>query len=95
MTGRPLVYSAEYLLHQVRAETLIRELERRSGLHILTDEEERELAALRREFDELRSIMLDVVRCLRQQTESDVATLRGQLEVALARIERDPAKPLH
>ena len=83
------------MLHQVRAEALLRELERRSGLHILTDEEERELAALRREFDELRSIMLDVVRCLRQQTESDVATLRGQLEVALARIERDPAKPLH
>ena len=32
---------------------------------------------------------------LRQQAESNLASLRRQLEVALARLERDPRKPLN
>ena len=83
------------MLHQVRAEALLRELERRSGLHILTAEEERELAALRREVDELREILALIVSITRQQAQADVATMRRQLETALVPLERrDPAQPL-
>jgi len=54
-----------------------------------------ELDAVRRELVELRSIFEDVVRCLREQAEADVATLRKRLETCLARLERHPARPLH
>jgi len=53
-----------------------------------------ELADLRRELHELRSIFLDVVTTLRAQAEVDVATQRHELEVLLARLERDPTRPL-
>jgi hypothetical protein len=54
-----------------------------------------ELAALRNEIDELRDVLQLVVGILRVQAESDVRTLRRQLTAVLARLERDPAKPLH
>jgi hypothetical protein len=53
-----------------------------------------ELADLRAELGELREILAIVVGVARQQAETDVATLRRQLEYALARLER-PAGPLH
>lgn len=53
------------------------------------------LADLRKEIAELRSILADVV-ALRTQAETDVATLRRQLETALVKLaQRDPQKPLH
>ena len=54
-----------------------------------------ELNALRGEIAEVRSIFLDVVTTLRMQAEADVATLRRRLEIALARLERDPTRPLN
>jgi hypothetical protein len=53
-----------------------------------------ELIALRDEVRELREILADVVRCSRETAERDVAALRRQLEIGLARLER-PGKPLH
>jgi hypothetical protein len=53
-----------------------------------------ELAELRAELAELREILAIVVSVTRQQAEADVVTLRRQLEIALARLER-PGKPLH
>jgi hypothetical protein len=53
-----------------------------------------ELADLRREVAELRSILQDVIRASREKGEADVASLRRELEHALARLER-PNKPLH
>ena len=55
----------------------------------------RELAGLRHEVNELRDVVQLVVSILRQQAKTDVASLRRQLEVALARLERDPAAPLN
>jgi hypothetical protein len=53
-----------------------------------------ELANLQREVAELREIF-QIVGTLRTQAETDVATLRHQLEVAVARLECDPARPLN
>ena len=54
-----------------------------------------ELADLRAEISELRSILADVVTSLRTQADQDVAALRRQLMIALARLKRDPQRPLH
>ena len=55
-----------------------------------------EVAALRAEVQELREILALVVTITRQQAETDVATLRRQLETALVRLaQRDPATPVH
>jgi len=54
-----------------------------------------ELADLRREVGELREALQLVMSITRQQVEADVASMRRQLELALARVERDPRKPLH
>jgi hypothetical protein len=55
----------------------------------------RELASLKSEIGELREVLGLVVATTRTWAEADVATLRRQLETALARIERRPDKPLH
>ena len=48
-----------------------------------------------KELDELRAIFSDVVIGLRVTTESDVASLRKELERALMRLHpRDPTAPL-
>ena len=54
-----------------------------------------EVTALRAEVQELRDIMQTVTRCARENAEHDVASLRRQLETQLARLERDPKRPLH
>jgi hypothetical protein len=54
-----------------------------------------ELAALREEVAELRDIMLMITGTLRTSAEQDVAQLRRQLELVLARLERRPNMPLH
>ena len=69
--------------------------EARADLHEMHIKHLCELAELRHEIDELRSVVQLVVSILRREAETSVADLRRQLEVALARIERDPAKPLH
>ena len=70
--------------------------EAKADLHAMHRRHVAELAELRAELAELRSIFQDVVRTLRVQAETDVATLRRQLETALVRLERrDSAQPLH
>ena len=69
--------------------------EAKADLHTMHFRHLCELADLRKEIAELRSILADVVAALRTQAETDVATLRQRLETALARIERDPNKLLH
>jgi hypothetical protein len=54
-----------------------------------------ELAELRREVGELRSILQDVIWASREKADADVAGLRHELETALARLERNPNKPLN
>jgi hypothetical protein len=58
-------------------------------------EQQRELEALRREIDELRAIVGDVVTALRMKADSDVARLRRELERALLRLAPDPGKLLN
>jgi len=68
----------------------------KADLHAMHERRVAELAELRRELDELRSILALVVSVTRQQAEADLASLRRQLETALVRLERrDPAQPLH
>jgi len=69
--------------------------EARADLYEMHESHLRELQELRAEVAELRDVLQLVVRITREWAETDVATLRRQLEVALARIERDPATPLH
>jgi len=54
-----------------------------------------ELEDLRVELRELKEILSLLVTLRRQQAEGDLDALQRQLETALARIERDPNKPLH
>jgi len=85
---RPLLYSPQF----IEACAL------RAGYVDLVEMHSRnlaELADLRRELAELRDILGIVVKASRETAERDVAALRHQLEVALARVERDPNKPLH
>lgn len=69
--------------------------EARGDLHEMHYRHLCELAALRAEVAELREILSMIVGTLRTQAETDLATLRRQLERALARIERDPNNLLH
>lgn len=91
--GRRVVYSHEYML------CMLRTLEARASAAVSVVQHNAalmaELADLRDELHELREIMLLVTSTLRQQAECDVAQLRRQLELALARLERDPRRPLH
>jgi len=66
-----------------------------ADLHEVYSRHVDQIDGLRRELHELRSIFEDVVRCLREQAEQNVDDLRHQLEVLLARLERDPAQPLN
>ena len=88
--GRRLLYSSQFVRGFAVA---LREA--KADLHKMHFKHLCELADLKKEIGELRSIFHDVVRCLRTQAETDVATLRQRLETALARIERDPNKLLH
>ena len=88
--GRRLLYSSQFVRGFAVA---LREA--KADLHKMHFKHLCELADLKKEIGELREVMLLVTSTLRQQSEADVATLRRQLETALARIERDPAKPLH
>jgi hypothetical protein len=54
-----------------------------------------ELVDLQRQVAELRDVLQLVVSVSRQQAETDVATLRRQLEVAIARLERSPTQRLN
>jgi hypothetical protein len=69
--------------------------EARDDLHDMHCRHLDQLAAVRAEVAELRSIFADVVTVLRMQAEADVSDLRRRLELALARLERDPRRPLH
>jgi hypothetical protein len=69
--------------------------EAREDLRVLHARHLDQLDDLRREVSELRSIFADVVASLRVQAEADVHALRRKLEAALARLERDPRRPLH
>jgi len=89
-SGRPLLYSPQYV-HGFR----IALREARADLHEMHVRHLCELAGLRHEVNELRDVVQLVVSILRQQAKTDVASLRRQLEVALARLERDPAAPLN
>jgi hypothetical protein len=88
--GRRLLYTAEYVegfrnaLHEARAD-----------LHEMHCRHLDELADLRAELSELRSIFADVVGTLRQQADSDVARLRRDLERALLRLAPPDGKPLN
>jgi hypothetical protein len=89
-SARPVLYHPQIVaafrnaLAQARAK--LDEME----LRHLTD-----LAELQSQHAELREIVLMVISILRQQAETDVTKLRLQLETVLARLERDPARPLH
>jgi hypothetical protein len=57
-----------------------------------------EMESLRGELRELREILTILVAVGRSQVEGELAGLRRQLETQLARLarlERDPQKPLH
>jgi len=89
--GRPVVlYHPQYLEGFRNA---LREA--RADLHQLHFNHLCELADVRAELKVLREVLEVVVSVTRQQAEGNLASLRRQLEVALARIERDPRKPLH
>lgn len=53
-----------------------------------------ELQSLRAEVAELRSILADVARVSREKAEGDVALMRRELAIALARLERNPTTRL-
>ena len=97
MTGRNAVPNARRTLYTAEFvqnfRTALREA--RADLHDVHFRYLTELAAVHAEVRELRSILEDLIRASRMQAEGDVATLRRQLETALARIERDQQKPLH
>jgi len=84
MTGRRRLYD------EARVRALFSAM--RDELRSMGEKHTAEVESLRREFREALQI---IVGTLRQTAESDVATLRRQLELALARIERDPQKQLH
>jgi len=89
--GRRLLYSPQYVQG---FRVALREA--RTDLHDIHFKHLCELADLRREIAELRDVLHLLVTTLRRQADQDVAQLRRQLETAtLARLERDPAKPLH
>jgi len=91
MTARRIVYTPEHVQRFRNALAEARADLRESHSRFLA-----EIAELRREVAELRSIMQDVVRASRVKAADDVASLRHELETALARLERrDPALPLH
>jgi len=54
-----------------------------------------ELSDLRREIDELRSIVSDVVGTLRAQADSDLVRMREELARALLRLAPPDGKPLN
>jgi hypothetical protein len=95
--GNRVLYTQEYVqrFRSALAAALATARDEISAQH-LADHNRRmgELAALRDEVRELRSILTDVVRCSREKAEGDVAALRRQLEISIARLER-PRKPLH
>jgi hypothetical protein len=67
-----------------------------ADLHALHLQHQCAVADLRREVNELRDIIGDVVSAFRQKADQDVGQLRRQLEIALVRLtQRDPAKPVH
>jgi hypothetical protein len=91
MSRNRLLYTAERVALMIRRAERVVVMVRDRALAI---ELEAKLQNLRREFDELREVMQLVVSVTRQQTEDNLADLRHQLELALARLER-PQAPLH
>jgi hypothetical protein len=89
VTARRVLYHPD---HVARLRSVLAEA--KSDLHEMHERHVAELNALRGELDELREILAIVVDAARSQAESNVATLRRQLEYALARLER-PNKSLH
>lgn len=69
--------------------------EARADLAQLHHENQRELAVVREEVDELRQIMRDVTATLREQADHDVKTLRKQLEMALIKLTPRDGRPLN
>jgi hypothetical protein len=67
----------------------------RADIDALAAEHERELAAIRRELDELRGITSDVVAVLVEQADERLAALRKQLELALVKLIPPHDGPLH
>jgi len=71
-------------------------IQARADLHDVHLQHVGELADLKAEISELRAVLHTVVTCLREQADQDVATLRHELELALARLtRRDPDQRLH
>jgi hypothetical protein len=90
MNGRRVLLHPNYI--QAMRNTFMREA--RADLHQMHFEHLCQLADLRRELTELREVLELVVSVSRQKAETDVATLRQQLETALAKLER-PSGPLN
>jgi hypothetical protein len=88
--GRRLLYSPQFVRGFAVA---LREA--KADLHKMHFKHLCELADLKKEIGELREVMLLVTSTLRQQAETDVATLRAQLERALMRLAHRDGKPLH
>jgi len=93
-SGRRILYRPEHVA-QMRERLRGVLDEAKADLHAMHERHVAELEELRREVAELRSILAIVVSVTRQHAESDLASLRRQLETALARLERDPRKPLN
>ena len=67
-----------------------------ADLHALAFEHRCAISDMQAEVTELHEILHDVTVILRQQADTDVATLKQQLQGVLLRLtRRDPAQPLN
>jgi len=67
-----------------------------ADLHALAFEHRCAISDVQAEVTELHEILHDVTVILRQQADTDVATLKQQLQGVLLRLtRRDPAQPLN
>jgi len=85
---RPLVRPHVLLFAQASAEA-------KADLHTMHFKHLCELSDLYKELAELRSVVSDVVRTLRESAETDVDRLRHELERALLRLAPPDGKPLN
>jgi hypothetical protein len=90
MSPRRVLYSPQFVAGYADALRTAR-----ADLHDMSFRHACELADLRAEVAELRAVFRDVVTSLRERADEEVTALRRQLMIALARLERDPARPLH
>jgi hypothetical protein len=87
----PLIVQAQMLVAAAQAA----HAEAGGDVARLSAEHARELAALRRELDELHDIVSDVVAVLCDQADEKLAALRKQLEIALIKLTPRDGKPLN